>query len=473
MINGFISRRLSGKLLLMTIGFVMLAELVIFIPSAATYRQDWLQERADQAALLAQAFKGEPNFEAGEILTSQFMEQTDVIMMSAKREGTSVFMLGHPPDDGDISLIDMREKNKQNLPRFRDAFGSFFGGKEGHLRVIYDSPVKGQDALELLIPKVKLRTALREYFKNIFWLSLAIAIITGSLIYLAMLFLIIRPIVNLANDLSQFREEPLKRRRDKPISARKDEIGQLEREFHEMKKGVRASLKQRERLATLGMAVAKINHDLRNVLASASLVSDRLASDQDERISKMGGRLTRAIDRGVKLTGELLNFSQSNREGPEIQPMKISLLLGEAASDTLGNYATGPRKVSFINDVASDVTVLADPDHAYRIFQNIFRNAAQAMAAMPDDNAIRTLSVEAESNGEEVIIRVIDTGPGLPEKAKNNLFKAFASSTGRGNTGLGLTISRELAQDLGGDLVLGSTGANGTVFNVTLKEGSL
>ena len=457
----------------MTIGFVMLAELVIFIPSAATYRQDWLKERADQAALLAQAFTGVPNFEASEILTKQFMAHTDVIMMSAQRDGMSVFILGHPPEDGEIILIDMREKNQQSLPRFRDAFGSFFGGQEGHLRVIYDSPVEKQDTLELLIPKHSLRTDLREYFKNIFWLSLAIAIITGSLIYMAMLFLIIRPIVNLANDLSQFREDPLKRRRDKLISVRKDEIGQLQREFHEMKKGVRASLKQRERLATLGMAVAKINHDLRNVLASASLVSDRLASDQDERISKMGGRLTRAIDRGIKLTGELLNFSQSNEEGPEITPMKISLLLGEAASDTLGSYATGPRKVSFINNVASNITVLADPDHAYRIFQNIFRNAAQAMAAMPDnDNVIRDLSVEADMSGDEVTIRVIDTGPGLPDKAKDNLFKAFASSTGRGNTGLGLTISKELAQDLGGNLVLGSTGPTGTVFNVILKKGS-
>ena len=457
----------------MTIGFVMLAELVIFIPSAATYRQDWLKERADQAALLAQAFTGVPNFEASEILTKQFMAHTDAIMMSAKRDGMSVFMLGHPPEDRKIMLIDMREKSQQALPRFRDAFGSFFGGQEGHLRVIYDSPVEKQDTLELLIPKHNLRTDLREYFKNIFWLSLAIAIITGSLIYMAMLFLIIRPIVNLANDLSQFREDPLKRRRDKPISVRKDEIGQLQREFHEMKKGVRASLKQRERLATLGMAVAKINHDLRNVLASASLVSDRLASDQDERISKMGGRLTRAIDRGIKLTGELLNFSQSNEEGPEITPMKISLLLGEAASDTLGSYATGPRKVSFINNVASNITVLADPDHAYRIFQNIFRNAAQAMVAMPDnDNVIRDLSVEADTSGDEVTIRVIDTGPGLPDKAKDNLFKAFASSTGRGNTGLGLTISKELAQDLGGNLVLGSTGPTGTVFNVILKKGS-
>jgi len=451
----------------MTIGFVMLAELVIFIPSAATFRQDWLMERAQQAALLAQALTGVPDYEASEILTQQFMKDTDVIMMSTKRNGMSEFVLGHPPDRGSMMVVDLRERRR--LPRFRDAFGSFFSSEQGHLRVLYTSPVEGQDALELLIPKEKLRGAMQDYFKTIFWLSILIALITGLLIYLAMLALIIRPIENLAKDLSDFREDPQKRKPNLSLTKRKDEIGQLEREFHDMKQGVRASLKQRERLATLGMAVAKINHDLRNVLTSASLVSDRLASDQDERVSKMGGRLTRAIDRGVKLTGEVLNYSQSDREGPDLEPIRISLLLGEAASDTLGNFGSGPRKINFINNVETDLMVLVDSDHAYRIFQNIFRNAAQAMAAIRDDNAPRDLSVEAVPAGDSVTIRVIDTGPGLPDKAKDNLFKAFASSSGRGNTGLGLTISKELAQDLGGDLLLESTGETGTIFNVTMQ----
>jgi len=478
MVDGFISRRLSGKLLLMTIGFVMLAELVIFIPSAATYRQDWLTERGQQASLLAKALTIMPDFEASEALTTQFMNTTDVILMSTKDEGKSELILGHPPDSSVMTVVDLTE-TRPRLPRFRDAFNSFFSSNKGHLRVLYPFPTdeKGKTVsnqvkptLELLIPKEKLRWAMRDYFKRIFFLSLVIAVITGSMIYMAMLFLIIRPIENLANDLSRFRDDPQKRNSYSPPTTRQDEIGQLEREFHEMKKGVRASLKQRERLATLGMAVAKINHDLRNVLTSASLVSDRLASDQDERVSKMGIRLTRAIDRGVKLTGEVLNFSKSGKDGPELEQVRISLLLGEAASDTLGNFGSGPRKISFINNVETDITVLADADHAYRIFQNIFRNAAQAMAAIRDDEAQRDLSVEAVPAGENVTIRVIDTGPGLPDKAKDNLFKAFASSTGRGNTGLGLTISKELARDLGGDLLLESTGDKGTIFNVTLRS---
>jgi len=446
----------------------MLAELVIFVPSAAMFRQDWLTERAQQAGLLAQALTGVPDYEASEMLTKQFMQDTDVIMVSAKRDGMSEFMLGQPPESETVELVDLRED--QSLPLFRDAFSAFFKNPEGSLRVLSDSPVAGQDALELIIPKSKLQWAMRDYFKRIVYLSLAIAVITGLLIYLAMLFMIIRPIERLAKGLSEFRENPEIRRRNLQPSARKDEIGQLQREFHDMKQGVRASFKQRERLATLGMAVAKINHDLRNVLTSASLVSERLASDQDDRISKMGNRLMRSIDRGINLTSEVLNFSLSGQDEPTFEVIRISLLVGEAAGDTLGSFGTGVRRIGFTNKIPSELVVTGDKDHSYRIFHNLFRNAAQAMAKIKEDEAERNLSVEAVPEGESIKILVKDTGPGLPEKAKANLFKAFASASGRGSTGLGLTISKDLAKEQGGDLVLESTGENGTIFVVSLLK---
>jgi len=468
MLEGFISRRLSGKLLLMTIGFVMLAELVIFIPSATTFRQDWLNDRAQQAGLLAQALTGVPDYEASEILNQQFMQDTDVIMMSAKRDGMSEFMLGHPPEGPGVETIDLREKRR--LPLFRDAFRAFFGSSDGSLRVLAMSPVPGQDALELIIPKDKLQWAMRDYAKDIAALSLVIAVITGLLIYLAMLFMIIRPIEKLAGGLAAFRQDPEKRLSNLPPSDRKDEIGQLQREFFDMKQGVRASFRQRERLATLGMAVAKINHDLRNVLASASLISDRLAGDQDERIAKMGTRLTRAVDRGIKLTSEVLNFSLSGQDKADLAVVRISLLVGEAAGDTLGGFGTGARRIGFTNKIPSEMIVTADKDHTYRIFHNLFRNAAQAMAKMPEDEAVRHLTVEAIPSGDHISILVRDTGPGLPDKAKNNLFKAFASASGRGSTGLGLTISQDLAREQGGDIVLESTSKEGTVFAVSLQK---
>jgi len=466
MIDGFISRRLSGKLLLLSIAFVMLAELVLFIPSAALFRQDWLAERGQEAGLLAQALTGVPDYEASEILAEQFMNDTDVLMMSAKRDGMSELVLGMPPESDIWEIVDIR--NASRLPLFRDAFRSLFGSSEGYLRVITQSPVAGQDNLELIIPKAKLKWAMRDYCQRIFLLSLAIAIITGILIYLAMLVMIVRPIEKLAKGLSDFRQDPETRRSNLPPTNRRDEIGQLEREFYDMKSSVRSSFKQRERLATLGMAVAKINHDLRNVFTSAQLVSDRIAMDKDERVAKMGNRLTRAIDRGVKLTGEVLNFSATAGEPTDFEDVRISLLVGEAAGDVIGHYGAGPRRISFVNNVPSELTVSADPDHTYRIFHNLFRNACQAMSEIRDDDALRELTVEPVPSGDNITILVRDTGPGLPQKAKDNLFKAFASSSGHGSTGLGLTISKDLAKAQGGDLMLESTSEKGTVFAVTL-----
>ena len=220
-------------------------------------------------------------------------------------------------------------------------------------------------------------------------------------------------------------------------------------------------------MAALGLAVAKINHDLRNVLTSAQLVSDRIAMDKDERIANMGQRLVRAVDRGVKLCAEVLNFSQASDEPPELQFTRISLLIGEAAGDVLDQFSN----IQFKNNVPSQLALDIDPDHTYRIFHNIFRNAAQAMSSMSDDLREPMLTVKADIVDGMHEFHIIDNGPGLPEKARNNLFKAFASSSGsQKNTGLGLTISKELAKAQGGDLRLSNTGEDGTIFTLTLPE---
>ena len=193
--------------------------------------------------------------------------------------------------------------------------------------------------------------------------------------------------------------------------------------------------------------------------------------NKDERVAKMGQRLTRAIDRGVNLTAEVLNFSQAKDDPVELQSTRISMLIGEAAADTLESFGTGLRKIKFKNKVPSELAVIIDPDHTYRIFHNLFRNAAQAMSVLKDDNAKRLLSVSAEIEGGKVHIFVRDTGGGLPKKARENLFKAFTSSSGQsGSTGLGLTISKELANAQGGDLKLHETDEAGSVFAVTFDQ---
>ncbi len=465
MIDQFIARRLSGKLLMMTIAFVMLAEIVIFIPSAAVFRQDWLGDRAERAGHLTLALTGVPDYEGSEILSRQFMQDTDVVMLATKREGMTELILGMPPDASDFEVIDLRKP--QRLPPLIDTFRTFFGNGDGYLRVISFPIVEGQDQLEYIAPKASLKQALIDYSQRILLLSLAIAIITGALLYWALSMMIVRPIKDLANGLSAFREDPERRRSNQPPTSRLDEIGQLQSEFYDMKQSVRAALKQQDRLAALGLAVAKINHDLRNVLTSAQLVSDRIAMDKDERVAHMGERLVRAVDRGIKLCTDVLNYSQSRDEPPDLKPLRAALLIGEAAGDTLSAFGSGAQSVQFINQVPTDLTVTADADHTYRIFQNLFRNAGQVLAGLKDDDAVRQIRISASAVDGAAHIHVTDTGPGLPARAQDNLFKAFAGGSGHGSTGLGLTISRELARAQGGDLALVSTDENGTTFSVS------
>jgi len=439
------------------------------VPSAALYRQDWIGERVNQVDILNLALQGVEDFTASQELTERFMKDTDIFMASERHDGMSQILLGSPPtNDEDVTLIDIT--NTKGFPNFIEFFKTFFGPDDGYYRVMSPANYPVDGSIEVLIPRVNLKWALRDYFKNIFFLSLAIAIITGSLIYFTMALLIIRPIQSLANNVAAFQDAPEVTNVNSKTSGRVDEIGDLERAFYHMKQSVRGSLKQKQRLATLGLAVAKINHDLRNVLTSAQLVSDRLTTVEDPKVARMGDRLTRAIDRGVKLTRDVLNFSNPEKDSAKNEPMRISFLLGEVAGDVLPNFGTGPRKISFMNDVPSDLQVAIDGDHSYRIFHNLMRNAAQAMAALPDDNAERLLRVYVDKVEDYVDIHLADTAGGLPVKAQDNLFRAFASGGGRGSTGLGLTIAKELAQEQGGDLRLERTSAAGTVFTVTMMR---
>ena len=458
MLQNIFMRRLSNQLLVLTVLFVMVAEILIFIPSAALFRQTWLTERAEQAGLLTLAIEGVPNYEGGEMLSSRFMHDTDVTMVAQKRNGMSQLVLGMPPPAGRIILADLR--NERRLPLFRDSFRDFFGDGKAYIRILSEPTVEGVDALEVLVPQRALKDAMLDYCRRVLLWSLAISLLTGVMIYAALSRIIVRPIRKLARGLAKFRQDPRKRAGLETPTARSDEIGQLEREFLDMKSGVRTAIKQQEHLATLGMAMAKINHDLRNVLTSTQLISDRLASDPDERIKGMGERLVRSVDRGVKLCEATLAFSQSAEEKPEPRSIAISKLIDEAGADSMAEEG----QVQFINTVPDDLMVKTDPDHTYRILHNLFRNTVQALQKSPE----KTLKIEVQTDGGKAEFHISDTGPGIPENVHKNLFKAFTSGVHKGGTGLGLTISRELARAQGGNLSLQSTGAEGTVFALSL-----
>ena len=172
------------------------------------------------------------------------------------------------------------------------------------------------------------------------------------------------------------------------------------------------------------------------------------------------------MERGIGLTEDVLSYSKAESADPDIQEVRIAFTIGEAAADVIAQFPD----TQFRNRVPTDLLVHSDPDHAYRIFHNIFRNAAQAMRAAESET--RLLKAAVELGKGTVDLQISDTGPGLPEKAKDNLFQAFAGGQAHDSntksTGLGLSISKELAKAQGGDLSLKSSDSSGTVFELTL-----
>jgi len=141
-------------------------------------------------------------------------------------------------------------------------------------------------------------------------------------------------------------------------------------------------------------------------------------------------------------------------------------------SDVLDSerLAVGDADVSLSEDVPGTLVVKADPEQLFRVIFNLVRNARQAIAQTGKPGEI---SVAAEAQDTAWVIRVSDTGPGLPAKAREHLFQPFQGGARKGGSGLGLVIAQDLIRSHGGRLELETTGPEGTTFLITLpREGN-
>jgi signal transduction histidine kinase len=450
---------LPGRLLLFTLGFVMLAQLLIFLPLAAQFRTNWLSDQAETAFIAALAADVAQGGTLGDMEVSELLEASDAVAVARVTEGRNELVLYGGPIDARLIEADLRRETWSGS--ISSAARTFTITEERYIRIIANPQARPADIIDVIVPEAPLKAALLAYSVELIQLSLFIAIVTGALLYVTLLYAFVRPMRQLAASMARFQKDPMDPRRAIVPENRKDEIGQAQRALAEMQEDVRASLKQRERLAALGAAMAKINHDLRNVLAAAQLVSDRLVSFEDERVRKMGARMVRAVGRGIRLTEATLQYGRAEENPPQTMRLNLRLALDEAAADAMATEGEGV----WTSEIADGTAIDADPDHVHRIFLNLFRNAIQAMTLV--EREIR-LSVSSREEDGFIRIEVTDGGPGLPAKAQDNLFQPFTSSTRREGTGLGLTTARELARAHGGDIVLVRTGPDGTVFAVTL-----
>jgi signal transduction histidine kinase len=468
---------LSGKLLLLTVLFVMLAEVLIYVPSIANFRLTWLSDRVAVARTVSIVLNarsdaapglGEPEKDKFKLTDQVIQEILDSLgaKMVAIKMGNQRKLLAINAMPPEIHHdIDLREFS---MPRsvWYALQTLFLCSDTDVMRVVGPGP-KGSDFIEILLEEGPLRQAMFRFSRNILLLSLMISAITATLVYLALLYLFVRPMNQLTTNMVSFRQDPENPTRIVKPSERKDEIGIAQRELGAMQHDLASMLQQKSHLAALGLAVSKINHDLRNMLASAQLFSDRLASVPDPNVQRFAPKLMRSLERAIAFCQSTLSYGQVQEPPPDRRPMALESLV-EDVRETLGLSPESP--VRWVAAVERGLRVDADPDQLFRVILNLARNSLQALEARaPNDPGRDQLRVTGQREGAVVVIEVSDTGPGVTDRARAHLFEAFQGSTRPGGSGLGLAIAAELVRAHGGEIRL-VDGTIGATFRIIIPD---
>ncbi len=455
-----VAHSLSGRLLLLTLLYVLISEVLILVPSLGRYHRSLLEVRVESSEIAILPFTEVGENQLSEALRRQLLARAGAEAVMVKRRDVRTLYLNQLPALINLS-IDLRDQNP--FDEMGQALDCMAYGGNRTLRVIARTRISGAETIEVVLGEASIRGALLTYAGRLVLLALAISLATALLVFFSLYLVLVRPMGRLTRSMVQFQENPDDPGRIIAPTSRKDEIGVAERELAAMQRTIYGSLQQRARLAALGTAVAKIQHDLRNMLSTAQLASDRLSRIEDPVVQKLAPRLVAALGHAVALATNTLRYGRADEQPPQRRFVNLLGLIEEVREAAI----TAPeRNVTFDADVDPALEIDADPEQLFRILVNLVRNAAEALAQSPTAR-IRVSALHAHAT---VTIDIADNGAGIAAPARERLFQPFALSSRPGGTGLGLAIARDLARAHGGDVVLVSSGPTGTLFRVTIPD---
>lgn len=447
---------------MLTILFVMATGVAGFVPSLATFRLRFLEDRlttAQAASVLldSDAWRDVSRATQDELL--RYVGATAIVLHTGP--ATRLLAASEMPSAVD-DTVDLSQSD--TVSSIAAAFRTLTAFEPRTLRVI--GPPHEGSSLELVISDRPLRAALLHFAGSILVLSAAISLLAAIPIYIALQRLFVRPLRSLSAAMVRFSEDPEDQSRIMTPSGRADEIGVAEHELSAMQRQLSDMLTEKRHLADLGLAVSKVNHDLRNMLAAAQLFSDRIAALPDPAVQRFAPKLIATLGRAIDYCQTTLAYGRAR----EREPARRLVALTRVARDVvevlgLDNHAT----IACVIAVPGGFEIDSDPDQLYRVLLNLVRNAMQAMEGDDDPAVIRRLTIEAERQGSVALVRVRDTGPGVPEKAKASLFQAFQGGVRPGGTGLGLAIAAEIVRAHGGQIALVEEGP-GAVFEIVIPD---
>ncbi len=453
---------LSTKLLLLTIVFVMVAEVLVFVPSVSNFRQVWLMERLQAAQIASLAAEAAPGGRLPPKLRDELLENARVKAISVKNDEARVLIIAMDMPAQVDADYDLRNASWVNL--IADALMVYVNPADRVIRVVGEPGFNPGETIDVVMEEGPLQAAMLKYGLAILGLSIIISIITAALVFLALDWLLVKPMTQLTRNMVRFAEQPEDPTRIIAPSARRDEIGTAERELAAMQNELSQTLSQKTRLAALGLAVSKISHDLRNMLSSAQLLSDRLAEVKDPAVQRLVPKLIASLDRAIRLCVQTLDFGQAQEAPPRRMRFALAPLVQE-----VGDSLALPRAgvIDWQVDLEDEIQVDADRDQLYRVLSNLCRNAVQALESEPGRRG--AIMIVARREGTIAVIDVADTGAGVPARARQRLFQAFQSVARKGGTGLGLAITAELIQAHGGRIELADN-EGGATFRITIPD---
>ena len=452
-----VAHSLSGRLLLLTILYVLASGALIFLPAMGIKEREILDNHILSAELSILPFTT-PGQDWPDELRQNLLKHADADEVLLRRKyQRDYFQIGAPHSKIDRTIDLSRERLWRDTANAMDCL--FHGGGRT-LHVIAPSRIKDASSISIILSEAPIRAELMTNARRVIVAAAFISGLTGALVFLSLYYFVVRPVRRITRAMGDFHANPEDASRILAPSARPDEIGVAERELSAMQRDLYGFLRQKQRLAALGTAVSRIQHDLRNILANAQLASDRLAVVAAPEVKKLAPRLVTAIDRAIALATTTLGYGRAEDLPPVPTKFVLKALIDEAAAAAMEGRSD--IAVSFDNRIAAALLVRADRDQLFRIVLNLLRNACEALCGK---GAIMAAAVCGDGR---IAIDITDSGPGIAESVRGKLFQPFVSAARPGGSGLGLAIARDLARGHGGDLTLVSTGPQGTVFRITL-----
>ena len=233
-----LTHSLSARLLALTVAFVMLAEVLIYLPSIANFRVNWLAERAAAARLAALAIETMPEGGVAGGTKAEVLRLAGASAIVLSRRDRRVLLFVDMPPPVEV-VVDLRRRSV--LPPVGSALYSMFFGRDRTMRVIATSQGEPDLVVEIVLNEAQLCAAMLAYSRNVLLLSIAISLITGVLLYLVLRWLVARPLGRIAGGVADFARAPQDERAGVAPTARRDELGVVQQALVGMQRDVRAS----------------------------------------------------------------------------------------------------------------------------------------------------------------------------------------------------------------------------------------